>query len=215
MTNKNLTSVNFVIDGSGSMSGLTDSTIEQFNKFIAEQKLVSGECLMSLTIFNVSANCVYAAKPLAEVPPLTGEIYQPSGGTALYDALGVSMRKAGESFAAMKEEDRPGKVLFVVITDGAENSSREYTKAQITSQIKHQETKYGWDFVFVGANLNSAEEAKTLGFTGGGMNYEASVQGSNDMYKSMSRGISTYRSTGNVGDVTGGKSHVSNSSKSK
>lgn len=196
MTNKNLTSVNFVIDKSGSMFHTASDVIGGFNRFIKDQKLVPGDCSVSLTFFNNRAEVIYAAKPISEVPDLTEGTYVPGGGTAFYDALGSSIKEVGKKLESFKEEDRPGKVIFVILTDGYENCSRDYNKNQVIEMIKHQQEVYSWDFIYIGANLDSEEEAKALGFTGSSLNYDPTSRGTEEAYDALSRGMTSYRSKG-------------------
>jgi uncharacterized protein YegL len=119
----NFCSINVILDASGSMAPITNDTVGGFNKFLEDQKAEKGEAVLSLTIFNTEAKVVHDCVPINSVPPLNGKTYNCNGGTALFDAVGMTIDKVGEKLAAMKEEDRPSKVLFVIITDGEENSS--------------------------------------------------------------------------------------------
>jgi uncharacterized protein YegL len=189
----NLTSINVIIDKSGSMGHLTNDTIGSFNTFLAEQKLVPGEAVFTLCTFNTRHNMVHNFVKLASVPNLDKTTYTPSGGTALLDAMGHTINSVGAKLAAMPEDERPSKVIFLIITDGQENSSREFSKEQIASMVKHQSDTYQWEFVFMGANIDSIAEANSIGITRNVMNYDASAAGTQDLYKNISESMRSYR----------------------
>lgn len=194
MTKENLTSINVIIDRSGSMGGLATDTIGGFNTFIAEQKLIPGEVLFTLCTFSYSNSIVHDAVPLTEVPDLDAKTYAPSGGTALLDAMGETMDRVGAKLAAMPEEERPSKVLFLIITDGQENSSVKYSAEQIKGMVEHQKGAYNWEFVFMGANIDAITEGAALGIsTQNTMNYDATSVGTKSLYRSISESTTSYR----------------------
>jgi uncharacterized protein YegL len=194
MTKENFTSINVVIDRSGSMSNLAKDTIGSFNTFLTDQKDVPGEAALTLCTFNTHYSLVHDFVKLATVPNLDAKTYSPSGGTALLDALGATINSVGQKLAAMPEDERPSKVIFLVITDGEENSSHEFTKAQVKAMILHQQEVYKWEFVFMGANIDAVSEAESLGIRGANtVNYCATVAGTQDLYKSVSSGMKSYR----------------------
>lgn len=196
MTKENLTSINVIVDGSGSMAGLTTDTIGSFNQFLTEQKLVPGEAIFTLCIFNTHYNLVHDFVTLASVPDLDVHTYRPYGGTALLDAMGTTMDSVGQKLAAMQEEDRPSKVIVLIITDGQENSSRNFTKEQIKSMVERQRDTYKWEFVFMGANIDSITEGQALGISmSNSMNYDSTSVGTKSLYKSVSDNLRTYRSS--------------------
>ena len=131
MTNPNLTSINILIDASGSMAGLQKDTIGGFNTFLAEQKALPGDATLSVAMFSDDYSIVYDNLPIKEVPELTTATYRPSGSTALLDAFGRTIDRMGKRFAALPEEQRPGKVLLLVMTDGEDNCSTDYKHTKI------------------------------------------------------------------------------------
>ncbi len=160
---ENLVELVFILDKSGSMSGLEKDTIGGFNSLIEKQKLESGEAVVSLVLFDSKINIVNDRVNLKEVKPLTDKEYTPSGCTALLDAVGMSINRIRNVQANLKEEDRPSRTLFVITTDGYENSSREYTYSVIKKLIDLVKEKEKFEFLFLGANIDSAEEAEKLG----------------------------------------------------
>ena len=160
---ENLVELVFILDKSGSMSGLEKDTIGGFNSLIEKQKLESGEAVVSLVLFDSKINIVNDRVNLKEVKPLTDKEYTPSGCTALLDAVGMSINRIRNVQANLKEEDRPSRTLFVITTDGYENSSREYTYSAIKKLIDLVKEKEKFEFLFLGANIDSAEEAEKLG----------------------------------------------------
>lgn len=198
MTKPNFTSINVLIDASGSMGDLTNDTIGGFNQFLKDQKQVPGEAIFSLCLFNTRPNPLYTCLPLAEVPELNNTTYRPSGGTSLLDAVGVTINSLGAQLSAMPEEGRPSKVIFLIITDGEENSSKEFALDKIKEMVSHQRDVYSWEFVFMGANIDAFAAGSGVGvIRANSLNYVATPAGTRDLYKSVSRNLSTYRS--NVG----------------
>jgi len=197
MTKENFTSINVLIDRSGSMGHLTNDTIGSFNTFLADQKTVEGEAVFTLTTFSDSHTVVHDFVKLASVPDLSPNTYKPSGGTALLDALGATMSSVGTKLAAMPEDDRPSKVVFLIITDGEENSSREFKLDKIKEMVVHQQEKYGWDFIFMGANIDAITTGEGYGFAArNSYSFQPSSAGTQDLYKSVSDGLKGYRTSG-------------------
>lgn len=199
MTKENFTSINVIIDASGSMEGLTADTIGSFNTFLTEQKLVPGEAAFTLCTFNTSHRLVHDFVKLGTVPNLDAKVYRPSGGTALLDALGDTINNICAKLAAMPEDERPSKVIFLVVTDGQENSSRTFTKEQIRSMIEHQREVYKWEFVFMGANIDSFSEGTQLGIAGANTySYTSDSVGTKNLYRSISENMTSYRGQGSA-----------------
>jgi uncharacterized protein YegL len=193
---ENFTSINVVIDKSGSMGHLVSDTIGGFNRFLAEQKAEPGTASFSLCLFSVD-NKLTHYNDINEVQDLNYETYAPGGGTALLDALGKTINEVGTKLAALPEEERPSKVVVVVITDGEENSSKEFTKSQIKEMISHQEEKYNWSFSFMGANMDSVKEGSTIGVrTANAVNYSASSKGTAKLYGTLSNSLRRVRAAG-------------------
>lgn len=194
MTKENFTSINVIIDRSGSMGTLTQDTIGSFNTFLKEQKDVPGEAAFTLCTFNHDYTLVHDFVKLASVPDLNSKTYQPAGNTALLDALGTSINTVGQKLAAMPEDERPSKVIFLVITDGQENSSSRFSKEQIKSMVEHQRETYKWEFVFIGANIDAFHEGQSYGFTGSNsVGYNATKGGTHQLYSSVSSNLRSYR----------------------
>jgi hypothetical protein len=197
MTKPNLTSINVIIDQSDSMHNLANDTIGGFNSFLADQKALTGEAVLTLCTFNTDYRLVHDFVHLSGIPDLSSKSYAPSGGTALLDAMGTTITEVGKKLAAMKEEDRPSKVIFLIITDGQENSSKTYRKQQIADMVKHQQDTYSWEFVFMGANIDAMAEGSSLGIsTRNTMNYAPTAAGTKSLYRSISENMSSYRSSG-------------------
>lgn len=194
MTKENFTSINVIIDASGSMSGLTDDTISSFNTFLQEQKAFPGEAVFTLCTFNTDYRLVHDFTKIASVTDLDVATYRPQGGTALLDAMGTTIDSVGRKLAALPEEERPSKVIFLVITDGHENSSRRYVAEQIKSMVEHQKDKYSWEFVFMGANIDAIGTGTNLGISAHNtLNYAATSAGTHQLYRSVSENMSNYR----------------------
>lgn len=161
---ENLTHIVFVIDESGSMCSTALEVISGFNKFIKEQKeLLVGDMMVSLYKFSTNVEKVFDNRNVKDVEDLTTKTYSPGGLTALYDGIGTAIDETGKYLASLVEENRPSKVLFVIMTDGEENSSSSYRLAKIKDMIQLQENTYNWTFMYMGANLKDAKEAKSLG----------------------------------------------------
>lgn len=193
---ENFTSINVVIDESGSMASLAGDTIGGFNGFIADQKKVPGDVVCTLCTFNTTSKLVYDFQKLDLVQELTNKSYRPGGGTALLDALGTTITSVGKKLEALSEDERPSKVIFLIITDGQENYSCEFTKAQIKSMIETQQNSYNWEFVFMGANIDAIGEGTSLGIaTRNTFNYTADAAGTKRLYKSVSDNTIKYRAS--------------------
>ena len=139
---QNLCDITIVLDRSGSMSSVQADTIGGFNTFIKEQRKLPGECNVSLVQFDDQYEPQYAGKPVGDAPFLDEKTFQPRGMTALLDAIGRTINETGKRLGAMDDDDRPSKVLFVILTDGGENSSKEFTRAKVFEMISHQKTAY-------------------------------------------------------------------------
>jgi len=191
------TDMTVVLDRSGSMSSIKDDMEGGFNRFIEEQKKVPGELRVTLFQFDTEYECVYENKPVSDVPSLS---LVPRGSTALLDAVGKAIAKTGERLKAMSEASRPGKVLFVVITDGQENSSREFKKEAVRRSIDEQTNNYKWSFTYLGANVDAFAEAGSMAIpTGGALNYSATPVGVRAAYNALSQGVASYRCSSGSG----------------
>ena len=149
--NKNLTELVFILDRSGSMSGLEDDTIGGFNSFIEKQKGIDGECLVSTVLFNQTSKVIYDRVSLQDIRKMTRDDYLPSGCTALIDAMGDAIHHIRNVHKYIREEDVPEKTIFVIITDGMENASKRYSSDDVKKMVSQQK-EAGWEFLFLGAN---------------------------------------------------------------
>src|SRR5690554_6121598 len=159
---KGLTELVFILDKSGSMSGLEADTIGGYNSMLAKQKAVDGECYITTVLFDNNYELLHDRIDIKAVSPITDKEYQVGGSTALLDAIGRTINKIGNAQKHTAEDYRAEKVMFVIITDGEENSSREYTAEKIKAQIKQQKEKYGWEFVFLAAKIDAVQTAGRL-----------------------------------------------------
>ena len=180
---ENLTEMVFVLDRSGSMSGLAADTIGGFNELIEKQKKIEGDAYVTTVLFDHEYEVLHDHVALGEVAPLTDKEYFARGSTALLDAVGRTIDSVGARLAAAPEEERPEHVVFVITTDGRENSSREYTAKQVREMVEHQQQKYSWQFVFLGANMDAVSEARNLGISAQyAANFTPTGRGVNRMY---------------------------------
>ena len=160
---KGLTELVFILDRSGSMSGLEKETIGGYNSTLDRQKNEKGEACVSTVLFDNEMEVLHDRIPIQNVVPLTEKQYYARGSTALMDAIGRAIHHIGNVHKYAREEDRPEKTIFVITTDGYENDSHEYSIQQVQSMIKRQKEKYGWEFFFLGANMDAIGEAGKLG----------------------------------------------------
>ena len=194
---KGLTELVFIIDRSGSMGGLESDTIGGFNAMLKEQQGVEGEAVVTTVLFDDQYELLHDRIDIKAVAPLSDKDYTVRGSTALLDAVGKTISKIREMQKGTAEEDHAEKVLFVIITDGEENSSREYTADRIKARIERQKEKYGWEFIFLGANMDAVVEAGKLGIAADrAQNYFADSDGTTAAYAAMSA-VSTSLRTGN------------------
>lgn len=178
----NLTEIVFIIDRSGSMGGLETDTIEGYNAFLEKQRQMEGRTVVTTVLFDNKYELLWNGIDAEEVK-LSSKEYYVRGNTALLDAVGKTILDVGYRLSNTKEEDRPGKVIFVIITDGMENSSREFTYSKVRELIHHQREKYSWEFVFLGANIDAVREADNIGICeDNAYNFEATGEGVREMY---------------------------------
>lgn len=162
---KDYTHITVILDRSGSMEKVKEDTIGGFNAFLNEQKNLEGEATISIIQFDNEYEYIAKFKPIQEVEELNSSTYKPRGMTALYDALGKAIKQTGKTLRNMKEEDRPEKVVFVILTDGYENASKKYTADNIKDKIEHQQSKYNWDFTYIGANQDAILVGNSMGIS--------------------------------------------------
>ena len=161
--NNNLTEIVFILDRSGSMAGLEDDTIGGFNAMVEKQKKEQGEAVLSAVLFSDDNRVLYDRVDIQKVEPMTDRQYRVGGCTALLDAIGGAVHHIANVHKYAREEDRPGKTIFVITTDGMENASRAYTYEEVQRMVKHEQEKYGWEFLFLGANMDAISAARSFG----------------------------------------------------
>lgn len=182
------TDITIILDRSGSMQSVADDTIGGFNRFVSDQRTGHGEATLTLAQFDDRYETVFTALPIARVKPLTATTFVPRGSTALLDAIGVTIDRTGARLAAMNESDRPETVMIVIITDGYENASSQYTVARINEMIAHQRDVFSWQFVYLGANQDAIATAAQMGMAGGAaLTYAATPIGTERAFSSVSR----------------------------
>ena len=193
---KDLTELVFILDRSGSMCGLENDTIGGFNSFVKKQRDVDGECLVSTVLFNQESEVIHDRIPLRDVPEMTGKEYVPSGSTALIDAMGDAIRHIRNVHKYIREEDVPEHTIFVIITDGQENDSHRYSSDEVKKMVSKQKEK-GWEFLFLGANIDAVETAKHYGIAPDrATNYVCDAKGTEVNYKTLSQAVSIFRTEG-------------------
>ena len=179
-----------ILDRSGSMSTLAEDTIGGFNEFVKQQKELDGECSLSLVLFDDRYELVYDDIPINEVPELDDRVYFARGMTALNDAVGKTINIVGQRLNRTPEEEKPEQVIFLITTDGLENQSTEFTAEQIKEMVNHQTEKYSWEFIFMGANIDSFEEGGSRGIAMNlSANYDPSAVGTRSVYFAASSAI--------------------------
>ena len=191
---KNLTEIIFILDRSGSMAGLEGDTIGGFNAMIEKQKREQGEALVSTVLFDNNSEVIHDRVDIQRIKPMTHKEYYVRGCTALLDAVGGAIHHIGNVHKYAREEDRPEKTLFVITTDGMENASRKYSYDRLKAMIERQKEKYGWEFLFLGANIDAAKEAARFGISADhAANYHADSEGTNVIYETVSEAITQVR----------------------
>ena len=161
--NKELTEIVFILDRSGSMCGLEADTIGGFNSMLEKQKQAEGKAILSAVLFSDQSQVLYDRVDIDRIEPMTDAQYQVGGCTALLDAIGGAVHHIGNVHKYAREEDRPSKTIFIITTDGYENSSRHYSYDQVQKIVKRQQERYGWEFLFLGANMDAISAARSFG----------------------------------------------------
>lgn len=188
--NKNLTDIVMVVDRSGSMQSIREEAEGGLNAFVEDQKKQTGDARLTLVQFDTEYEFVHDGMPVKDVPKFT---LVPRGWTALLDAVGRAVVQTGARLEKLPESDRPGLVVFVVVTDGQENSSKEFKLAKVKEMIEHQQNVYGWKFIYLGANQDSFAEAGKMGFAAAGV-ADYTEQTSGKAYAKASNLVGTMRS---------------------
>lgn len=191
---KDLVELVFILDRSGSMSGLEEQTIGGFNRLISEQKEVKSEAIVSTVLFDDAFEVIHNRLPIQRIESMTSKEYYVRGSTALLDAIGRSIVKIRHIHQKLDEEAKPEKTLFFIITDGMENASKEFDYTHIKDYIELQKEKYGWEFIFMGANIDAIKTAKKFGVDSNrAVQYHSDEQGTNLNYRVMSESIRDLR----------------------
>ncbi len=191
-----MTELVFILDRSGSMSGLESDTIGGFNAMIEKQKKEAGEAVVSTVLFDSQSTVLHDRLPLERVPRMTAEDYTVRGTTALLDAIGGAIHHIGIVHKYARPEDRPEKTLFIITTDGMENASRRYDYDRVRQMIERQKEKYGWEFLFLGANIDAAQEAGRFGIDADhAANYHADEAGTALNFAVVAEAVSAVRAS--------------------
>ena len=193
---KNLTEIVFILDRSGSMSGLEADTIGGFNSMLEKQKKETGEALISTVLFDNVSEVIHDRVPLRKVEPMTDREYTVRGCTALLDAVGDAIHHIGNVHKYARDEDVPEHTIFIITTDGMENASCRYDSDTVKKMIERQKEKYGWEFLFLGANIDAVETAKHFGISADrAVNYHSDHAGTKLNYEVLSEAVSTFRAS--------------------
>lgn len=197
---KNLTEIVFILDRSGSMAGLESDTIGGFNAMMEKQKKEPGEALISTVLFDNISEVLHDRTPVEKIKPLTGRDYTVRGCTALLDAIGGAIHHIGNVHKYARPEDVPEHTLFVITTDGMENASRFYNSETVKRMIRRQQERFGWEFLFLGANIDAVETAGRFGIGADrAVNYHADALGTQLNFDVMSQAVSAVRCSAPLG----------------
>ena len=189
-----ITELVFILDRSGSMGGLESDTIGGFNSLIEKQKKEKGECFVSTILFDHEILTLHDRIPISEIRPMTEKDYEVRGCTALIDAIGSTVNHISKIQKYIRKEDVPENTLFVIMTDGYENSSKEYTSDKVKKMIESKKEKNGWEFLFIGANIDAVETANTFGIDDDrAVDYRCDSAGTGIAFESVGRAVSGVR----------------------
>lgn len=197
---KGLTEIIFILDRSGSMAGLEGDTIGGYNSMLDKQKKEEGEALVSTVLFDDRSEVLHDRVSLDKMEHITEDEYYVRGCTALLDAVGGAVKHIATVHKYAREEDRPEKTLFIITTDGMENSSRRYGYEKVREMVEHQKEKYGWEFLFLGANIDAIQVAGRFGIQEDhAVNFECDSAGTRLNYDVLSRAVSSVRANACMG----------------
>ena len=190
----NITELVFILDRSGSMAPLVEDTVGGFNSMIEKQRKQDGECYVSTVLFANRSEVLHDRVRLSEIKPMTDKDYTAYGATALIDALGDAIHHIGNVHKYARAEDVPARTMFIITTDGMENASRKYTSERVKMMIERQKEKYGWEFLFIGANIDAVETAAKYGIDRNrAVNYNADKEGTQLVYESIATAVCEMR----------------------
>ena len=190
----NITELVFILDRSGSMAGFEADTIGGFNATIEKQKKQDGKVYVSTVLFDNESKVIHDRVDISEIKPMTGEEYQVGGCTALLDAIGGAIHHIGNVHKYARAEDVPEHTIFIITTDGMENASYRYSSREIKEKIQRQTEKYGWEFIFLAANIDAVETAERIGIRRErAANYRQTKKGVEKSYFAMSEAITAVR----------------------
>ena len=190
----NTTELVFILDRSGSMSGFESDTIGGFNSILDKQKKEDGKCYVTTVLFNDHSKLLHDRVDISEVKPLTDDDYRVGGCTALLDAVGKAIRHIAKIHKYARPEDVPEKTLFVITTDGYENASRHFDADEVKRMVEHEKEKYGWEFIFLGADIDAVETAGRIGIDRSrAANYRKDTVGNETMFASVDAAITMAR----------------------
>ena len=197
----NITELVFILDRSGSMSGLERDTIGGFNSMIEKQRRVDGECYVSTVLFDNESEVLYDRVKLGDIPEMTERDYTVRGCTALIDAIGGAIHHIGNIHKYARPEDVPSHTMFVITTDGEENASHRYTSKEVKRMIEERKERDGWEFLFIGANIDAVETAARYGISRDrAVNYHADKKGTHVLYDTLSDAVLCMRSSSGLSD---------------
>ncbi len=212
----NTTELVFILDRSGSMAGLESDTIGGFNSLIEKQRRQDGECYVSTVLFDNVSEVLHDRVRLADVPKMTEADYTVRGCTALIDAIGGAIHHIGNIHKYARPEDVPAHTMFVITTDGMENASHRYSSDEVKKMIELQKEKYSWEFLFIGANIDSVETAKNFGIERNrAVNYRADKQGTHVLYDTVSETVCAMRANMPISAEWGKKIDEDNKNRGK
>lgn len=193
-TNNNVTELVFILDRSGSMGGLESDTIGGFNSLLEKQKKQEGKCFVTTILFDHEIKTLHDRLPLESIKPLTEKDYEVRGCTALIDAIGSTVNHIEGIHKYVRAEDVPAHTMFVIMTDGMENASKEYTADKVRAMIDKHQAELGWEFLFIGANIDAVETASHIGIAPDrAVNYHADSRGTNVVYEAVAKTVSCFR----------------------
>ena len=194
--NNNITELVFILDRSGSMSGLESDTVGGFNSMIEKQKKQNDPCYVSTVLFDDVSEVLYDRVKLGDVQKMNEKQYFVRGCTALMDAIGGAIHHIGNIHKYIRNEDVPAHTMFVIMTDGMENASRHYSSEQVKKMIERQKEKYGWEFLFIGANIDAVETAARYGISADrAVNYHADEKGTRIVYDTVAEAVCNVRAS--------------------